>query len=117
MSIFYDPKTGWFRHIGVITEDQVPEGSVQIDVSLFAELMTGESEGKVITAGANGIPFLQDPPPPAPPTVDEILNWRRVAYRDESDPLYMEWKFDGTAASERVWREKVEEIKERFPLP
>lgn len=115
--IYYDPKTGWFHHIGIITEEQVPEGSVAITAELFGELMTGESAGKIITAGKKGVPFLQDPPPPAAPTADEVLNSRKSAYREESDPLYMEWQFDGTEASERSWREKVAEIKERFPLP
>lgn len=41
---------------------------------------------------------------------------RRMAYATESDPLYMEWQFDGTDAAETAWRTKVLEIKARYPL-
>lgn len=41
---------------------------------------------------------------------------REVAYRAESDPLFMEWKYDGTPEAEKVWRDKVAEIKERYPI-
>lgn len=41
---------------------------------------------------------------------------RKSAYAAESDPLYMEWQFDGTAETEMAWRNKVREIKARFPL-
>ncbi|MDF5600822.1 hypothetical protein P3746_20610 [Vibrio parahaemolyticus] len=42
---------------------------------------------------------------------------RRNAYAIESDPLYMEWQYDNTAEKEQVWRDKVAEIKARYPLP
>ncbi|MNJ09748.1 hypothetical protein D3C81_1244670 [compost metagenome] len=42
---------------------------------------------------------------------------RRVAYRGESDPLYMEWQYDQTDTKEQQWRAKVAEIKARYPLP
>lgn len=41
---------------------------------------------------------------------------RKAAYRDESDPLYMEWQYDKTPESEQVWRDKVAEIKLRYPI-
>ncbi|MNJ56777.1 hypothetical protein D3C77_523410 [compost metagenome] len=42
---------------------------------------------------------------------------RRAAYAAESDPLYLEWQYDQTAESEQAWRDKVTEIKARYPLP
>ncbi|WP_261888073.1 hypothetical protein [Vibrio rhizosphaerae] len=42
---------------------------------------------------------------------------RQGAYRLESDPLFMEWQYDKTPESEQVWRDKVAEIKARYPLP
>lgn len=42
---------------------------------------------------------------------------RRAAYAIESDPLYLEWQYDKTAESEQAWRDKVTEIKARYPLP
>ena len=47
----------------------------------------------------------------------DILQQRKEAYLLESDPLYMEWQYDQTPASERAWRDKVAEIKARHPLP
>ncbi|MGL5582281.1 MAG: hypothetical protein ACRDCE_15155 [Cetobacterium sp.] len=44
------------------------------------------------------------------------LEKRRQAYIAESDSLFFEWKYDGTAASEQLWRDKVSEIKSRYPL-
>lgn len=41
---------------------------------------------------------------------------REKAYRDESDRLFFEWQYDGTAEKEKAWRDKVKEIKARFPL-
>lgn len=41
---------------------------------------------------------------------------RQEAYRAESDPLYMEWQYDQTAEAEQAWRNKVQEIKSRYPL-
>lgn len=42
---------------------------------------------------------------------------RQKAYQEESDPLYLEWQYDQTAAKEQAWRDKVAEIKARYPLP
>ena len=41
---------------------------------------------------------------------------RQVAYKSESDLLYMEWQFDHTPEAEQTWRNKVAEIKARYPL-
>lgn len=47
----------------------------------------------------------------------DAQNKRKSAYITESDPLYMEWQFDQTPESEKAWRDKVTEIKDRIPLP
>ena len=46
----------------------------------------------------------------------DVLEQRKSAYKVESDPLYMEWQFEQTAESEQLWREKVANIKARYPL-
>jgi len=48
---------------------------------------------------------------------NRVVESRRDAYVSESDPLFMEWKFDQTPEKENTWREKVAEIKQRYPLP
>lgn len=47
---------------------------------------------------------------------DAVLSQRETAYKAESDPLYMEWQYDKTEAAEAKWRDKVADIKARFPL-
>lgn len=49
--------------------------------------------------------------------ISDTRSKRLNAYSLESDPLYMEWKYDNTPESEQKWRGKVEEIKQRYPLP
>ncbi|MCG9685129.1 hypothetical protein L1D31_21645 [Vibrio sp. Isolate23] len=49
--------------------------------------------------------------------VAQIQDKRQKAYKEESDPLYMEWQYDQTPESEQAWRDKVVEIKARYPLP
>ncbi|ODA30653.1 hypothetical protein A8L45_19675 [Veronia pacifica] len=50
-------------------------------------------------------------------SVQETLAARYRAYKSESDPIYLEWQYDKTPESEQVWRDKVAEIKARYPLP
>lgn len=44
------------------------------------------------------------------------LRQRLEAYKTESDPLFMEYQFDQTPESEKAWRDKVQEIKDRYPI-
>lgn len=41
---------------------------------------------------------------------------RQRAYEAESDPLFLEWQYDKTAVAEQTWRDKVAEIKLRYPV-
>ena len=41
---------------------------------------------------------------------------RQRAYEAESDPLFLEWQYDKTAEAEAHWRDKVAEIKARYPV-
>jgi len=44
------------------------------------------------------------------------LAQRKASYNAESDPLFMQWQFDGTPEAEEEWRNKVQEIKDKYPL-
>ncbi|MGI2137913.1 hypothetical protein [Shewanella baltica] len=48
--------------------------------------------------------------------LSQNIEKRKAAYREESDPLYMEWQYDQTPESEQHWRDKVVEIKQRYPV-
>lgn len=41
---------------------------------------------------------------------------RQRAYEAESDPLFLEWQYNKTPAAEARWRDKVAEIKARYPI-
>lgn len=61
------------------------------------------------------------PSEPAPPTLEDIQAQRLVAYKSESDPLKIEADYEaytnGHAPDYDAWVAKVEEIKERYPIP
>lgn len=44
------------------------------------------------------------------------LALRQRSYVVESDHLFLEWQYDKTARAEQAWRDKVAEIKLRYPV-
>ncbi|WP_411569035.1 hypothetical protein [Shewanella sp. SM95] len=48
--------------------------------------------------------------------LSQNIERRKEAYIKESDPLFIEWQYDKTPNSEQVWRDKVLEIKARYPI-
>ena len=60
---------------------------------------------------AGNEPEPADPIPVLDPTV-----LRKAAYIAESDPLYMEWRYDETDETQAYWMDKVRDIKLRYPL-
>ena len=47
---------------------------------------------------------------------DGHIALRQRAYEQESDQLFLEWQYDRTAEAEQAWRDKVAEIKARYPV-
>lgn len=60
---FFSPSTGGF-YTREIHGDAIPEDAVKISDELYASMMGGQSQGKMIVAGEDGYPMLADPPPP-----------------------------------------------------
>jgi hypothetical protein len=46
---------------------------------------------------------------------EEADNARKAAYASEADPLF--FKSQRGEVTEQVWRDKIEEIKARYPKP
>lgn len=46
-----------------------------------------------------------------------IKQARQVEYELTADPLFLEWQYDQSSEKEQAWRDKVAEIKMRYPLP
>ncbi|MEE7945128.1 hypothetical protein WOC35_19410 [Vibrio parahaemolyticus] len=83
------------------------ESVPDIDLYLYVNnVFVKKSSADAIEAERSGVTSTQ-----------EILLSRQMAYKAESDPLYMEWQYDNTPESEQAWRTKVAEIKARYPLP
>lgn len=59
---FYSPSTLGFYNIEI--NDFIPDDAIEIDDADHAALLDGQSAGKKIIPGIDGIPTLQDPPPP-----------------------------------------------------
>lgn len=98
----------------------IPEEAVEVPDELIAELFGDGAAGKVIVAGKKGMPTLADPKP-TPVTAASVRRQRLNAYLAESDPLKIEAEYDALSAdgtpNYKKWMAKVQEIKERFPLP
>lgn len=108
--MFYSPETGFTEH--------AVEGAYEITHERYVELLNGQSDGKIISAYADGKPYLKTPDPlTAEQQTQIVLARRQAAYRAESDPLYMEWQFDQDENKKEQWRASVEDIKARYPLP
>ncbi|WLW59810.1 tail fiber assembly protein [Achromobacter sp. PD1] len=60
---FFSQSTGGF-YTREIHGDAIPEDAAEISDELYASLMGGQSQGKMIVAGEDGHPILADPPPP-----------------------------------------------------
>lgn len=65
---FYDPEINSF----------MPSDALEISTERYAELLVGQSEGKVIAWNNDGFPILAEPPPPS----DEELIAAERAWRD-----------------------------------
>lgn len=79
--MFASKTTGGF-YSAAIHGDNIPADAVEISCERHAELMAGQSNGKLIDFDEVGHPFLADPPPPAPLTTKQVEALRLRAYAD-----------------------------------
>ena len=75
--MFYSKSTGGF-YVSGIHGDDIPGDAVAITVEYHAELLDGQSNGKMISSDGAGYPFLVDPPSPT----DDERQKSAAAYRD-----------------------------------
>lgn len=78
--LFYSASTGGFYDASI--SPQIPSGAVEITREEHASLMDGQSQGKVITAGGDGRPFLADQPPP---TAEQVAKQYEAATQAHLD--------------------------------
>lgn len=102
--------------------DNIPADAVEITPEQHAALLAGQSQGKRITADANGFPVLQDPPPPTPEQILASIAAAVQAHMDaaaqaagyddvKSAVTYAEEpavpKFQNEGRAFRAWRSRV----------
>jgi hypothetical protein len=79
--MFASRSTRGFYYPGVNVS--MPADVVTLPEGLYAEIMAGQSEGKIIEWAENGFPFLSDAPPP---TTDQM--WNKIKFeRDRRKDL------------------------------
>lgn len=61
---YFAKSTGGFYDDAIHTPEEIPHDVVEITVEKHAELLAGQSSGKLIVANANGSPELADRPAP-----------------------------------------------------
>ena len=99
-----------------------------IDYVLILSKKYPESRWRMNGDDYSGLEWLSDEPKPTKKELEshwgevqkeakleQVREERSVAYRNESDPLYLKWQRN--EATEQEWLDKIEEIKERFPKP
>jgi hypothetical protein len=92
----------------------MPDDATEISAELHAELMAGQTGGKVIEWNKKGVPFLKDAPLPTAEELNAAAQANRdAAYRAEADPLFFQYQRD--EIEKQVWLDKIVEIKTRFP--
>ncbi|WP_458379199.1 phage tail assembly chaperone [Pseudomonas chlororaphis] len=72
---FYDPAIN----------ESMPDDAVEISAERHAELLAGQSEGKVISWGTDGFPTLMNPPPPSAEELSAAERYWRDQQLSETD--------------------------------
>ena len=96
MAIFYSPSTGGFYPDDVFERDSVPEDAVEITLDLRNDLLLGQIDGKIITPGPGGVPFLSDP---APLTAEQEMRLYEKAAQRHLDSAAADHGYDGINAA------------------
>lgn len=111
--LFYSASTGGFYDAD-IHGDAMPPDKVGISESQHAALLEAQSNGKNIKAGPGGFPVAADPEPPTAEQLNAQAEAnRRAAFAAEADPLFFQWQRG--EATEQEYKDKVAEIRARFP--
>lgn len=76
----YSQTTGSTYLVGLHTE--IPADAKPISQERYQEVIANHAPGKIRGHDADGLPILIDPPPPAPPTREQIEASRLRAYAD-----------------------------------
>jgi hypothetical protein len=98
--MFYSKSTGGF-YDAAIHGDNIPSDAVEITSEQHVALLEGQSQGKCITADADGYPTLTDP---VPPNEDEL----KAACKAEAKQRLVDTDFSQVADVVTILTNKAE---------
>lgn len=78
MTKYYSPSVNAFYSLD-INGTSIPEDAVEITDEAWLNLLKEQSEGKVIAAGENGMPFANDAPPLTSAQLIEIAESQKAS--------------------------------------
>lgn len=119
--LYYSPSTGGFYPAQLLDTykraGSLPDHLVLISEELYNTLQQGQAEGKEITHGEDGLPFLRSPGKPSLEAMrDVVASARREAYSDPhtgSDRLFTEAS-RMQMMSEKGWEEVLAKAIQRY---
>lgn len=86
----YSKRTNGFYDENI--SDEIPDDAVEITDDKWMELLNGQGEGKVISAGENGYPVLTDPPPPSHEQLIAIAETEKKSRLDHAMYVTAMWR-------------------------
>jgi hypothetical protein len=101
----YSPSTRGF-YLTTIHGDNIPADATEITDAEHQALLAGQSQGKRITADANGRPVLQDPPPAPPAPSPQFTPLDFLDLFTETEQLAVV-KASMTSAPVKLWYDRT----------
>lgn len=123
---FYSKSTGC-TYLDSIHSGQMPPDAVPITEERYLEVIANPPTDKVRGHDAEGLPILIDPPPPSPPTLEQVEAARLSAYADPltgSDRYFAEAQRESLLgnvevadAAKALGMARFAEIQAEYPWP
>ena len=88
---YYSKSTGGF-YDSEINGDDIPQDAVEITDETWMELLSGQEEGKIISADENGYPVLTDPPPLSHDELVQVAENERQRLLTHADAVMLDWR-------------------------
>ena len=110
---YYSAKNSGF-YAREIHGDNIPPDAVEITDETYAALLTGQSAGQIIMAGADGAPILIDPPAP---TMDQVRGQASLAMAAWICTFLGQFTADVSPAELASWSVKATRARQHLAGP
>ncbi|MDT7084455.1 tail fiber assembly protein [Citrobacter europaeus] len=115
---YYSNETNGF-YDSEINGDDIPQDAVEITDETWMELLSGQEEGKIISADENGYPVLTDQPPLSHEELVQVTENERQRLLTHADAVMLDWRTelmlgeisDANKAKLSAWMAYKNEIK------